>query len=225
MEWIYDNLSFLPEAIQSHIVGMLIIITGYTLSKVLAAIVMAMLPKERSSQETDALGLSWHGRMVRACFWLSWLVFILIALKQIHTDKFNFSYDNFDFYQLSLMSLFAYILIVTEDIFSKFAKTIIGFFQSITLPKSNPFYRFIRRYIWIPIFFIFVLALASPETLGRKLAITIVILFTGWLLSVVVKQAFAATLGVSGKLQKFLPKFLFYFVLVHFLVAAIRLWR
>jgi len=164
MEWIYDNLSFLPEVIQSHIVGMLIIIIGYTLSKVLAAIVMAMLPKERSSQETDALSLSWQRRIVRACFWLSWLVFILIALKQIHADKFYFSYDNFDLYQLSLMSLFACILIFTEDIFSKFAKTIIGFFQSIPLPKSNPFYRFLRRYIWIPIFFSERLKLASHKT-------------------------------------------------------------
>lgn len=225
MGWIYDNLSFLPESIQSYIVAILIIIIGYNLSKALAAIVMALLPKERSSQETDALSHSWQNRIVRSCFWLSWLVFILFALKQTHADRFIFSYDNFDFYQLSLMSLLACILFITEGIFSKFARTIISFFQSIPLPKSNPLYRFLRRYIWIPIFVIFVIALASPDTFGGKLAITVIILIAGWLLGAVVKQAFTAIMGISGKLQKFFPKVLFYFILVHFILAAIGLWR
>ena len=225
MEWILDSFTFVPELIRPQIVGIFIIIIGYTLSKVLAAIVMSTLPKESPTQEIDELNSSWQQRTGRSCFWFSWLVFILTALDQMYAGKFNLSFQSINYFQLSLMSLLAYILIITEDSFSKFAKAMFDLFQSIPLPKSNPTFRFLRRYIWVPILVIFITALASPETLGRKFTITVIIVFTGWLLSAVVKQALIATLGSSGKLQRFLPKFLCYFVLVHFLIAAIRLWR
>lgn len=206
--------------IQPLIASLITLVIGYFLSKILTGIISAILPKARPSQGIDVLNSTWRRRTLKACFWFSWLIFIMMAINQIYDFKTNLPFQNINYYQLSLMGLFAYILIISEDWFSKRTNDIIDFSQ-----KINPIFRILWRYIWIPLLIIFVIAYALPQTPAHKIAITVFILFAGLLVSKAVKEVLAAALGVSEKLQIFIIKFLSYFVFTYFLVAAIRLWH
>ena len=72
MRHLYEAIDFLPMMMQPPIVALIVILVGYFLSKVFAAIVHAAIPKNTTEEESDILPLD--ARVTRTCFWGSWLM-------------------------------------------------------------------------------------------------------------------------------------------------------
>ena len=223
MDVFYDHLGFLPETMQPTIAALLIIIVGYFLSKIFAAIVSSIIPPNPDSTEIvieEILPI--RTRVIRACFWVCWLIFIVIGLNQLPSISISLPQNPPSpetWMNILLMAFYAYVLLLSEKYIAKLYKAFARFGRSIPLPRDNPVFRYIIRNSWLPILIIVGIALAIPETLGHKVAITVIVLFAGWLLGNVTKQAIESTFQ-----NKFLTKFSFYFIIVHVLFAVIGIW-
>ena len=66
---------------QPPIVALIVILVGYFLSKIFAAIVHAVIPTNTTVEESEFLALD--ARVTRTCFWGSWLICILIGFNQL----------------------------------------------------------------------------------------------------------------------------------------------
>jgi hypothetical protein len=218
---------------QSTIAALVIIVVGYFLSKILAAIVSSIVP---AKQATKGIGaeetLPLNTRMARACFWISWLILIVIALNEVSPipAQIRASLRNGDtpslegFMQLSLMALFAYVILLSEKYIARLFKAFTDFYRSIPLSRENPAVQFIIRFSWLPILIICGVALASPETLGYRVTVTILTLLFGWLFTTVLRQALSSLFNPIRLQHGLVAKFFSYFVFVHFIVAAVNLW-
>ena len=67
MSFLYEQINFLPEAVQPSIVMFLLIIVGYFISKIGAALIAKVMTKG----------------FTKASFWILWLGFILLGYAQI----------------------------------------------------------------------------------------------------------------------------------------------
>jgi len=223
MDALYDQLGFLPETMQASIVALLIIIIGYFLSKILAAIVSSIIPAKPTFNEKIAEdNLPLRTRVVRACFWVSWLIFIVIGLNELPSIDVSLPQPPSspeEWTHLVLVIFYAYLLLLSEKYFAQIYKAFAEFCSSIPLPRDNPVFRYIIRNSWLPILIIFVVGLASPGTLSHKVTITMVIVLGGWLLGNAIKQAIQSIFQ-----NKFLAKFSFYLIIVNALLSAINNW-
>jgi len=162
---------------------------------------------------------------------MSWLIFVVIALNEVSPIPAQILASFQDgpprperIMQLLLMALCAYVLLLSEKHLAQFYKTVIDIYRSIPLPRDNFIYRFIIRFSWVPILMIGGIALALPNTLGYKATVTLLVLLFGWLCSTVLRQAISSILNFSKSQNKVAVKFFSYFVFVHFIVAALKIW-
>lgn len=229
MDFLYDHLSYLPEAMQGHVAGLIIILIGYFLSKIFAVLAVYFIPENifpRRVVEEDSVSLRKH--VSKICFWLSWVAFIFIGLKQVHPSLFvssEFSTKSIDYLKLFTIVLGAFVILLSETYIARFLEFLRDILKSLPVSKDNFIFRKIMQFAWIPFFAIFFIALASTDTLGNKVAMSMFLLFLGWLTSNVVKQTIKSFIEPFGVKSELWPKFFSYFILVHFLIGAINLWR
>jgi len=223
MDVLYDQISFLPETMQPTIAALLIIIIGYFLSKILAAIVSSIFPARSASKEIETEGnLPLRTRVVMACFWVSWLIFIVIGLNQHPSTDVSLPRppsSREEWTHLLLVIFYAYVLLLCEKYVAKIYKAFVKFCRSIPLPRDNPVFRYIVRNSWLPLLIFGGISLASPGTLRYKIALTVIILIVGSILGNVVKEAIWSMFQ-----NKFLSKLSYYFIFTHVLVAVIGIW-
>jgi len=229
MNSMHEYLSTFPEFMQRPIAGLSIIIIGYFASKIFAAIagsITLKLTPSKNDLQTDVKPLHFHiGKII---FWSSWLVFIVLGLKQVHPYLFDFSefsIKSIDYLQLFTIALGACVILLSESYITRYFESLRDSLKSIPVSKNNFTFRIAKRFAWILFFAIFVIALASTDTLGNKVAITLFLLFVGWLFSNVVKQAIKSFIQPFGVKSEFWPKFFSYVIFVHFLISAINLWK
>jgi len=228
MDALYDYISFLPEAIQPIIVASFVIVVGYFLSKIFAAIIVSLIPAKSPSEEItneDAMPLRIHlGRLI---FWPSWLTFIVIGTNQVHSilpEFFQYISSPSNLMSMLPAALGACILIISEKYIAQIFKVLSEFYRSIPIHRDNSVARFIMRFSWIPLLAVFAVTLASPDTFGYNTTSTLLILLFGWLISTVLKQAVSSIINPLGLKNELIAKFVSYFVFVHFLVAAAKIW-
>ena len=226
MRHLYEAIDFLPMMMQPPIVALIVILVGYFLSKVFAAIVHAAIPTNTTVEESDILPLG--ARVTRTCFWGSWLICILIGFNQLPLLSSAMSKWEIGTAKLPIqtMVIAGAILLLTFEKwlvqpFEKFA----GLIKSIKRPKIHKaFDDILIHFSWIFIAVISGFALNSPRTFSLKVAASCLMIVLGFFLGKVVKTTFSSVIGIQDNTHNFLPKILFYFVFVTFLVTSREVW-
>ena len=213
---------------QRPVAALLIVIIGYFLSKIFAALINHLIPaklypRKRAGESVVPLRLS----VAKFCFWLAWFIFIVIALIQVHPSLFtlsNLSNNSVDYFQLFATVLCACILILFEKHILHFIE-ILGSLIKVSFLSKNAFVIKAIRFIWIPILVVFIFTWALPETIYNKIAMTLFILFAGWLSSNILKQIIMSFAEVFGFRDQFWSKYFRYLFFAHFIIAAINVWK
>jgi len=226
MRYLYEALDFLPMMMQPPIAALIVILVGYFLSKIFAAIVHAAIPTNPTVEESDVLPL--NARVTRTCFWGSWLICILIGFNQLPLLSSAISKWQIDTAKLPIqtMVITGAILLLTFEKwliqpFEKFSSLI----KSIKRPNIHKgFGDILIRFSWPFIAVISGFALDSPRTFSLKVAGSFLIIALGFFLGKVVKTTFSSAIGIQDNTHVFLPKILFYFVFVTFLITSLEVW-
>ena len=226
MRYLYEVIDFLPLIIRPPIVALIVILIGYVLSKVFAAIVHAAIPKSTKAEESDILPID--ARVTRTCFWGSWLIFILIGFNQLPLlssamGKWQIATANLP---IQIMVIIGAILLLTfEKSLIQFFEKFLGLIQSIKRPKiQKAFGDVLIRLSWFFIAVISGFALDSPRSFSLKVVGFFLVIALGFFLGKVVKSTFSSAIGMQDNTHIVLPQILFYFVFVTFLVTSIEVW-
>jgi len=220
---LYEYISFLPETIQPTIASLLIMVVGYFFSKIFAAIVSNLIPATHASneiKEEDSLPL--RTRIIRVCFWVSWLIFIIIGLNQhpsfsIGIPQAPSSLEAWT--SLALVIFYSFVLLLSEKYIYQTFEVLKNLYRSLPLPRDNAVFRYLIRNSWLPIVILGGISLVSPETIGYKITLTVITLLIGSVLGKVVQEAIRYTFQ-----NKFIAKLSFYFMFTHFLMAVFNVW-
>ena len=141
MRHLYEAVGFLPMMMQPPIVALIVILLGYLLSKIFAAIVHAVIPTYPTVEKSELLSLD--VRVTRTCFWGSWLICILIGFNQLPLLSSAMSKWQIDTAKIPIQTMVVAgtILLLTLEKwliqpFDRFA----GLMKSINFPKiHSPF--------------------------------------------------------------------------------------
>lgn len=226
MRHLYEAIDFLPMMMQPPIVALIVILVGYFLSKIFAAIVHAAISTNTTVEESDVLPLD--ARVIRTCFWGSWLICILIGFNQLPLLSSAMSKWQIDTAKLPIQTMIvtgAIILLTFEkrliQPFEKFS----GLIKSIKRPEIHKaFGDILIRFSWIFIAVISGFALDSSRTFSLKVAGSFLMIALGLFLGKIVKTTFSSAMGVQDNSHIFLPRILFYVVFVTFLVTSLEVW-
>ena len=229
VKFLYDTFDYLPEVTQQPIIALLVILVGYFLSKIFAALLSAIIPEKEGLDAPITQGSvpSRRGRIILSCFWVSWLVFFIVGFIQLPLLSSAIKLWVIELANLGVQFLIILgggLLLVMDKTVARLNELIRNFFRYISLPKPNGVVRFMLRALWIPLVVIGGSALNDPQTVGLKVSATLVVLLLGYLLGNVVKVAAASLLGLYATASHLVPKFFFYCVCVTFFMTAISIW-
>ena len=223
MDALYEYISFLPEATQPIIAALIIIIVGYFLSKIFAAIVSNIIPAAPASNEiNEEETLPLRTRIIRICFWVSWLIFIIIGLNQhpsysIAIPQAPSSLK--EWISLFELAFYAFVLLLTEKYILLLFEALKKAYRSLPLPRDNAVFRYLIRNSWLPIVIVGGITLGSPETIGYKITLTVIILLIGSIIGKVVQEA------VRNIFQnEFIAKLIYYMIFILFLISVFDMW-
>ncbi|MEP3891279.1 MAG: hypothetical protein ABJN69_12540 [Hellea sp.] len=229
MGFLYDAFDYLPEFAQRPVIALLCIIVGYFLSKIFAALLSGILPTKEGldtaiKQENF---LSLRRRMVRSCFWVSWLGFIILGFNQLPLlssaiKLWLIEPQNFTIQFLILLG--GGLLLAMDETIQSLHSALSRFFRYKPRPKLNKVFQFILRIFWIPLALLGGWALNDPQATGIKIIATLLVLLLGYLLGNVIKTTAASLMGLKTVASHLVPKFLFYCVGVTFFMTAIGIW-
>ncbi|MDB2439751.1 mechanosensitive ion channel [Hellea sp.] len=82
MDQLSDHLGFLPDWAVGPIIALLIIIIGYFISKIAAAVVAGGINRTGIGKKAKTTGGNIGKSLSKAVFWVLWLIFILMGLSQ-----------------------------------------------------------------------------------------------------------------------------------------------
>jgi len=226
MRHLYEAIDFLPMMMQPPIVALIVILVGYFLSKVFAAIVHAAIPKNTTEEKSNILPLD--VRVTRTCFWGSWLICILIGFNQLPLLSSVMSKWQIGTAKLPMQTMViagAILLLTLEKWLVQPLEKFEDLIKSIKRPKIHKAFGYIIiRFSWVFIAVISGFALSSPRTFSLKVAASFLMIVLGFFLGKVVKTTFSSVIGIQDNTHNFLPKILFYFVFVTFLVTSLEIW-
>ena len=213
MSFLYEQINFLPEAVQPSVVMFLLIIVGYFISKIGAALIAKVMSKG----------------VTKASFWVLWLGFILLGYAQIPIlnsalRKWTLAPANITS-QIIIITL-AVLLFTQETFFDKVRDAVTHAFKRkspIKIPES-----FQRILIQIgSVFLMVIIGLAFSELKSTELKIlaTIFVVLFGLCLARVAQTAFVSILDLRKTGERTLPKVFYYIVLASFLVTLPEIWQ
>jgi len=82
MEQLAQHLNFLPAVAVGPVVALVVIIAGYFISKIAAAIVSGAINRTGIGRKAKTTGGNIGKSLSKAVFWVLWLIFILMGLSQ-----------------------------------------------------------------------------------------------------------------------------------------------
>ena len=213
MSFLYEQINFLPEAVQPPIVMFLLIIVGYFISKIGAALIAKVMSKG----------------VTKASFWVLWLGFILLGYAQIPIlnsalRKWTLAPANIT--SQIIIIILAVLLFTQESFIDKIRDAVAHAYKRkspIKIPES-----FQRVLIRIgPVFLMLLIGLAFSDLKSTELKIlaTIFVVLFGLCLARVAQTALVSILDLRKTSERTLPKAFYYIILASFLVTLPEIWQ
>jgi len=224
------SLKFLPEFMRDSTLALLTIIVGFSIALITRAVVSKLIPANSNTTNSPKYSehLSIHQRVTRSTFWLIWSAFTVWGYSQLpllssSLSKWKISSENLSI-QL-MIGLGTVFLILCENWIKNFFEKIWSISKSIPNFKINDK---LTSALTIIGFYILALAMGlelnQPEGFGLKFTATLLILFFGYFLGKLLKNAILSLMGTKNANYIFGAKLSFYFVFFSFLITAIEVW-
>lgn len=223
MKGLYDIIGFLPEFMQGPILTFMLIVMGYTVAKLLAAVIISCLPRRADIEGFDAMAMP--NRWPRMTFWGVWLVFIVLGFNQLPwlaaaIDKLHIQPSNFSVQFIAVLG--AVLLAMADPWMRQVCETVKVSYESGALAKISAGLQISRfRIIYGCLFFAsFVLFTLLSDFSLRLIAIIRTALF-GVAFGKVVKAFTTSLLGHKSADQNVVHNIIFYFIALIFIISAL----
>lgn len=213
MNFMYEQINFLPEAVRPSAAMFIIIIVGYFISKIGAAFILKTMSKS----------------VAKTSFWILWLGFILLAYTQIPIlssalRKWTFAPANIT-YQIIII-IIASILFTQESFIEKIRDAATHAFKRknpIKIPESLQ--RIFIQIGSVLLMCLIGLALNDPKSAELKILATIFVVLFGVCLAKVTETTLTSILDIREIGYRTLPKVFYYIIFASFLVTLPEIWQ
>jgi len=217
MEFLYTIVDYLPPRLQGSVVGLLLIVLGYFISKIIAALSFRAIKRFRSIAE--------NSRVTRLLFWSSWLAFIILAYAQMPLIVGTKPLRPMSITYLVLIFITFSALLLLEAQIKSALTSVYDLIKILNFGGLNKLLRLFLIYFgWI--FFVFLASLtpSSISKIGLKTLATVFITGLGFFLAKIVKETINSFVKQDSKPQPFIVKISFYIPVAIFFISASSLW-
>lgn len=217
MEFLYTIVDYLPPRLQGYVVGLLLIVVGYFISKIIAALSFRAIKRFRPIAE--------NSRVTRFLFWSIWLAFIILAYAQIPIIVGTTPLWPISISYLALISIISSALLLLESQIKSVLTSVLNLMKTPKFGVLNkPVRLFLIYFGWI--FFVFLASLTpgSISNVGLKTLATVFIIGLGFFLAKIMKVAMNSFVSQESTPEPLIARVSFYIPGAIFLISASSLW-